>query len=248
MNWELVIENKNTEHSFNAFQEMFSRAYNKAFPKKEVIIKQKTLKSPWITKSLLKSSKRKQRLYEIYLKNKSYQNEKRYKAYKNLFEKVKQKAKKNYYSNLIKNAEGNSKKTWDAMKEIIGKSNNVVNTLPKQLNYKNQIINCNAKIAETFNDFFSSIGKNLASKIPTSNKDFLSYFEKTENVMASNQLTSDEFNNAFKSLQSNKSPGIDEISDNVVKKTFDIIKPILMHIFNLSLTQGIFQISYKLQK
>ena len=67
------------------------------FQKKEIEIKSKYLNTPWITKGIRKSSKRKQRLYEKYLKLRSKENEKTYKTYKNLFERIKKNAKKNYY-------------------------------------------------------------------------------------------------------------------------------------------------------
>ena len=41
------------------------------FQKKEIEIKSKYLNTPWITKGIRKSSKRKQRLYEKYLKIRS---------------------------------------------------------------------------------------------------------------------------------------------------------------------------------
>ena len=50
--------------------------------------------SPWMTKGLLKSSKKKHKLYDKFLKNKTYQNEINYKNYKNLFETLKFKSKK----------------------------------------------------------------------------------------------------------------------------------------------------------
>ena len=42
----------------------------------------------WITSGLMKSSKRKQKLYIKFLKTKSFNNEKIYKEYKNIFEKI----------------------------------------------------------------------------------------------------------------------------------------------------------------
>ena len=51
-----------------------------------------------------------------------HKNEKKYKAYKNLFEKVRKKSKINYYSECFKKAEGNSRKTWRTINDIIGKS------------------------------------------------------------------------------------------------------------------------------
>ena len=49
-------------------------------------------------KGLQKSPKRKQKLYERFLKNRTDQNEKRYKNYKSLFEILKEKSKKLFYN------------------------------------------------------------------------------------------------------------------------------------------------------
>ena len=57
-------------------------------------IKRKYLNTPWRTKGIRKSSKRKQRLSEKYLKIRSKESEKTYKTYKNLFERIKKSAKK----------------------------------------------------------------------------------------------------------------------------------------------------------
>ena len=201
-----------------------------------------------MTNSLLKSSKRKQKLYEKFLKRKTYKNEKNYKAYKNLFEKVKKQSKFNYYSECFRKAEGNSRKTWTTINEIIGHSQNAANSLPNQLNYKDKTYYQKPEVAECFNDFFASVGTNLASKIPATNKNFLSYLDKFDSTMSFSSLTPDELEKAFKSLKSNKSPGIDEIDVNVIKEIFDIIKPILQHIFNLSILEGKFPDELKIAK
>ena len=88
------------------------------------------------------------------MKSRTYKNEKLYKDYKNNYEKIKTRAKQNYYSSLLNDSVGNTKKTWDIMKEIIGKSESDKNTLPKQLHYKNDNLSEKSKIAESFNDFF----------------------------------------------------------------------------------------------
>ena len=77
--------------AYNIFFKIFSDLYDATFPKKEIEIKSKYLNTPWITKGIRKSSKRKQRLYEKYLKIRSKENEKTYKIYKNLFERIKKK-------------------------------------------------------------------------------------------------------------------------------------------------------------
>ena len=56
---------------------------------------------PYTTKGLVKSSKKKQRLYEKFLKNRNPEEELNYKQYKIISKSLKKKSKKNYYSDLI---------------------------------------------------------------------------------------------------------------------------------------------------
>ena len=72
-----------------------------------------------MTKGLVKSPKKKQRLYENFLKDRNPEKELNYKPFKTLFESLKKKSKKNYYSELINSYKYNIKKTWYVMKEII---------------------------------------------------------------------------------------------------------------------------------
>ena len=51
-----------TNDSYNIFFQKFIKIYDQAFPERKNEMKQKSLSSPWISKSLRKSSKRKQRL------------------------------------------------------------------------------------------------------------------------------------------------------------------------------------------
>ena len=58
-------------------------------PKVFVRLKTKHIQSPWITKRIAKSSKRKQNLYEKFLKHRTREIEFICKSYKNLFERLK---------------------------------------------------------------------------------------------------------------------------------------------------------------
>ena len=61
--WTNVLSNENANEAYDSFLSKFTDLYNVAFPKKEVKTKTKNLMSPLITKGLVKSSKRKQKLY-----------------------------------------------------------------------------------------------------------------------------------------------------------------------------------------
>ena len=57
------------------------RLHIRFFPKKEITVKLINLMNPWVTKGIAKSLKKKQRLYEKYLKKRGAENEKIYKKH-----------------------------------------------------------------------------------------------------------------------------------------------------------------------
>ena len=74
-----------------------------------------------MTSGIKKSSKRKQRLYDKFLKARSQKSELEYKNYKNLFETIKKLSKKLHYSKLIIKYTEIITKTWSVIKEATGK-------------------------------------------------------------------------------------------------------------------------------
>ena len=72
-------------------------------------------------------------MYEKFLKNRNEKNEKLCRSYKSLFESIKRKFKKTYYSSKILQFKNNAKKTWGVMKELRGKIRNAESSLPKKL-------------------------------------------------------------------------------------------------------------------
>ena len=119
--------------------------------------------------------KKKQKLYEWFLKKLSLLNEQKYKNYKNLFYTIKKKAKKIYYSNKLLKCTGDVKKTWKVMKDIIGKSKTKSTNLTCKRTINKVDLYNKPKIADAFNDFFTNIGQKLASKILKSSKTFETY-------------------------------------------------------------------------
>ena len=67
--WDDVINNKNPNDAYNYFSHKLIVLYDKYFPKQNIRIYKKDLQSPWITRGIKKSSKRKQKLYVKFLKN-----------------------------------------------------------------------------------------------------------------------------------------------------------------------------------
>ena len=88
----------------------------------------------------------------------------------------------------------------------------------------------------------------MTAKIPPSNVNFDSYLPHVCTVFAEKSVTEKELKRAFFSLKPNKTPDYDNINVNVVKKVYRESKAPLMHIFNLSLSTGIFPNKLKIAK
>ena len=128
--------------------------------------KMKQLNKPWLTQGLLKSIKRKQRIYKSHFCSKNLMKIKEYKQYSNLLNKMKAKAKDKYYNQYFQLYRENLKETWKLIGTIIKRKAKV-----QSLNYSSRIIR-NTKvytnefdIANQFNQHFTTIGPTLASAI-----------------------------------------------------------------------------------
>ena len=248
VNWNKIYTQEDANKAYNLFLNLFLNCYEKAFPIIKLKIKTKTFLSPWMTKGILKSSKKKQKLYEKFLKHRTVGNLEKYKNYKNLFEMIKRRSKKNYYNSLISQYKNSIKKTWDIIKEVTGKRKLKQSALPRKL-FINGTETCDSKIiAENFNIFFTQIGPSLASNIPNTCKHFQLYLNKNDKILQKYELSEEEFKKAFFSLKSNKSNGFDDINANVVKQIYTLIKRPLIYIFNCSIQKGIFPDKLKIAR
>ena len=115
-------------------------------------------------KGLQKSSTKKLKLYDKFLKSKTNENEKKYKSYKSLFEILKEKSEKNYYSRKLKT------KTFK-------------NDSPKRMVMDGIETFDQNKIANGFDKYFTEIGPKLASSIPASSNVFKQFMNVSKTVL-----------------------------------------------------------------
>ena len=90
------------------------------------------------------------------------------------------------------------------------------------------------KIANKFNSFFKNVGLSYAKNIPLVSTSFTEYLMYSNNVISDSDLTTEEFETAFKSLKRYKAAVIYTINSNIVLDTYDEIKDALFLIFKTS--------------
>ena len=92
--WDDIKIFDSVNNSYDRFLQIFLSLYNECFPKIKIKLKPQKHFRPWITLGIKKSSKRKQRLYEKFLKTRTAKSEAEYKTYTNMFETIRRKSKR----------------------------------------------------------------------------------------------------------------------------------------------------------
>ena len=105
------------------------------------------------------------------------------------------------------------------------------------------------EISNVLNSYFSSIGKNLAKKIPNTNKHFSKFLGKSNaNSIFFAPTTKFEVTDVVTALNNKQSAGHDELSNFILKGVISSIADPLAYIFNLSIIGGVFPEKFKIAK
>ena len=104
------------------------------------------------------------------------------------------------------------------------------------------------EIAETMNQFFCNVGKNLSEKIPNKENPLLEgdYGErKTDSSFSFKPITTEEVIKACSKIKKSNGSGTDHISSHFLKVGIEILAPSLAQLFTLSLSVGCFPDNWK---
>ena len=83
VNWSHLNGYADPQQCYSSFVNKYTEIYDNCFPFKKIKLSERCLNKPWISLGLLKSIKKKNKLYKQYLSNPSNHSEVHYKRYKN---------------------------------------------------------------------------------------------------------------------------------------------------------------------
>ena len=115
------------------------------------------------------------------------------------------------------------------MKYIIEKSKIKSTNLPRKLTINNVDVYSKPEIADVINDFVTNIGQKLGNQIPKSSKTFETYINKANVIMDSKSLSISELREAFSLPRINKSPGVDDVSFNIMENCLGLLCETLIY-------------------
>jgi hypothetical protein len=192
--------------------------------------------------------KRKNALYRKFMKSKLPADQKKYGDYKRILRSLLRGAERKHYEALFDKHKSNLRKSWGVIKEILNKKrhDSTQNKLALTIDGKETSdpeLTCSA-----FNKYFVSVGPNLASKIPHSGVDPLSFMGNAPvGGLFLGPTSNTEIQNILMSLK-NCAPGPDDIPPSILKDCSEPIIDVLVHTINLSFTQGKFPKELKVAK
>ena len=247
-NWPQTLTDDSVDNNFNTFHQKLIDTIEHYAPETEKRISAKNIiRDPWITRGLLTSLKKQQRLYKHLLMVKSADAKRKYTNYRNLLKKLIRSSKYKYLHDKCTEYRQDSRKLWTLINKIIGKENNKTHVI--------DIIKSASiprtdphSITNTFNEFFSTVGKTYAERqkvSPTETSNNIRNIKNNPKTLYLSPCTAEEIRTIIQQLPHKTSSGHDNISNVLLKKLTECLIHPLSIIFNQSMETGKFPESMK---
>lgn len=248
LNWVEVCNTDDVNQAYNKFYEIFTLHYNLCFP---LVVhhnnKSQVPKNPFMFPGLLRCRGTKENLSKLAKLNPTDFNISKYNRYRNIYFKSIRTSKKLYLRNKLHRALGDSKKTWQVLRESLNippKHNTISKIIVNDVEITDDIL-----IADCFNDYFSNIGPILADSLPMTDQNFENYLPPPEDrsfFMA--PISQHTMLNYILSTKPKLGHDDNMLSMRTIHDVAPVICKPLTHIFNLSTESGIFPEKMKISR
>ena len=241
LQWNNVTCQNDVNLAYDEFWNTFSALYDFYLPITKIKFNRNVHKiNCFMTRGLLISRNTENALHKRYLTEPSANNKLAYVNYRNIYNSLIRRSRKEYYADILAKNKKKPKKTWKIYNEAI--NNKKSSAKIKEILKDGKITGDSKEMAEEFNKFFSSVGQKISESIPKISTKPDSYLTKKNNIPT---LTFDDIGpvlicDILKSMDPKKSKDMDGISLDLLKSIDSSIAKPLAHIFNLSLKSGIF--------
>lgn len=243
-----VFSCNEAQSSYNIFHDNFYSLLDNFCPLKSITINKRITKiENWMTNGILKSRQTKLRLGNLSVSSPSVLNKKRFKDYKNLYNKVIRLRKRLYFSEELILAQGNLKKTWEIMREATGLKKSSKKCTEKLI-IGNSSIEGSFNVSEAFNNHFCSIAEKIRSEILPTDKPPDYYLFDSPHRFTIPLLSPQDIIDIVSSMEGKPSQDYTGLSAFALKKIITSISLPLSHILNLSIQSGVVPSQFKLAK
>ena len=242
--WETFFSNSDPNKSWGMFYKVLVDLLNSHSPMKTKRIRLKAI--PWLTNDIKKLMHSRDFYKKRAAKFSNPQDWEKYKSLRNQVTSEIRDSKAKFYKENIQNSKKDPKKAWKLVNELLSSSPRS-NTIPLINKDGKELIN-HKEIAEVFNQYFSTVGANLAKLVGSTNTSHMKFVKQTNCKFSLQPISISQVTKLISSLDTNKSTGIDNLSAKILKVIGEAIAPHLTHIFNLCIYHGKFINEWKVAK
>ena len=239
--WQSLLPTTNPNMAMNKFHQIIQREIELCIPEVTRTIRRKQIRrEPWITASLKSCIDKSKRLYCKSLKDVNKMEH--YLAYRRTLKKTLATAKRNFHQDKCLEFQRNSKKLWQLINKVSGKTNDKTSSIDclsvngiKEYS-GNQIANAIVK-------YFANVGRNFAEKIPSPSRavsEYLKLLQQNSESLFFSPSTVDEIEKIIIDLPSKRSCGADKISNVLLKELAPLLGIPLNIIINQLMCTGVF--------
>ena len=243
-NWDDVLLVSDVDTAWKNFEKFLNETYCKFFPAKSKILSEKRVSNPWLStyvKKLINLKSEYFRLYRRGLISRESNN-----ILKNSVNREVDKAKTSYYNKILNETRSNSKRTWNLIDSLLGKSSNA-SSREITLKYNDTTINDSESVANRFIEFFSGIARNLDSNLGSQNASPTSNIPVNRNSFFLFPVSEGEVSKLIGGLRETKTD-----INTIPVKIFKAVSPCLLYpickLINFSLAEGFFPNHLKLSR
>ncbi|KAK3933313.1 RNA-directed DNA polymerase from mobile element jockey [Frankliniella fusca] len=229
-NWSSVYKSTDIDSKLNNFNDIMMSLMDKHAPVKTFVPQQ--CKQPWMVNDIRKLMKKRDKLREKFLKSNCPLDKENYRATRNKVKQVIRNAKARFYYSKF-NRPGNTKATWATIRSLNINAPNTSSDLTVTVEDLNNhyasvsSVKFPEQISECMEKYLRGCGKKDI------NESFHFKYVFPEDVME-----------AIHTIKSN-SKGVDLIPVNFIKMCLPLLHPVIDHIFNYSLQNGLFPSVWK---
>ena len=175
--WNNILSETNPEAMWDVWKNLFMEVVDK-----HALLQSKRVSnkhSPWITYELTRKIYKRNYLKKIAIQENSATTWERYKQVNHAIKS----AKKQYFTHNLEFNKTNPRKTWKLIDDLSSQKYGRVRNV-SEIKVNNEPISSAAEMAEVFNDFFATIGSNLASEIQPSTIEPEFYLQPTDTIFS----------------------------------------------------------------
>ena len=243
--WSQVYK---AEKPCKIFYSLLNKALDKHCPKKQRRCnKAYTPLNAWMTNEILKERMTKLSLHRDAILKKTHEARQRFLAQRNKYNNMLKEAKQKHLYKAIQENSMNSRRIWQLVNEFLNRKSKDKTNIQSLDTPEGKITDAK-EIARTFNNFYSTVGPNLAKEIKTTDNWEKFLPKKKYTKMTFHQVTTEEVRKIVTGMAPKKSTGHDDISNFLLKKIIDSTINPLTHIINQSFKEGNFPTEWKCAK